>query len=46
MILYNKNMVCDQYKMVVADLFEQINIVPNRVYLTEIEISEKLTEAK
>jgi AraC-like DNA-binding protein len=46
MILYIKNMVCDRCKMVVADLFKQINIVPIRIDLTEIEISEELTEAQ
>lgn len=46
MILYIKNMVCDRCKMVVADLFKQINIVPIRIGLTEIEISEELTEAQ
>ena len=46
MILYIKNMVCDRCKMVVADLFKQINIVPIRINLTEIEISEELTEAQ
>jgi AraC-like DNA-binding protein len=30
--------------MVVADLFKQINIVPIRIDLTNIEISEELTE--
>ncbi len=44
MILYIKNMVCDRCKMVVADLFKQINIVPIRIDLTEIEVSEELTE--
>ena len=44
MILYIKNMVCDRCKMVVADLFQQINISPIRIDLTEIEISEELTE--
>ncbi len=44
MILYIKNMVCDRCKMVVADLFKQINISPIRVDLTEIEILEELTE--
>ena len=44
MILHIKNMVCDRCKMVVADLFKQINISPIRIDLTEIEISEELTE--
>ena len=44
MILYIKNMVCDRCKMVVADLFKQINVSPIRIDLTEIEISEELTE--
>ena len=39
-------MVCDRFKMIVADLFKQINVVPIRIDLTEIEISEELTEAK
>lgn len=44
MILYIKNMVCDRCKMVVADLFKQINVSPIKIDLTEIEISEELTE--
>ena len=44
MILHIKNMVCDRCKMVVADLFKQINISPIKIDLTEIEISEELTE--
>lgn len=44
MILYIKNMVCDRCKMVVADLFKQINILPIRIDLTEIEVSEELTQ--
>ena len=37
-------MVCDRCKMVVADLFKQINVSPIKIDLTEIEISEELTE--
>ena len=44
MILYIKNMVCDRCKMVVADLFKQINVSPIKIDLTEIEILEELTE--
>lgn len=44
MNLYIKNMVCDRCKMVVTDIFKQINISPIRVELGEIITQEDLSE--
>lgn len=44
MILYIKNMVCDRCKMVVTDIFEQSNISPLSVELSEVMIQEELSE--
>ena len=44
MNLYIKNMVCDRCKMVVTDIFKQINISPISVGLGEIVTQEDLSE--
>ena len=44
MNLYIKNMVCDRCKMVVTDIFKQINISPISVELGEIVTQEDLSE--
>ena len=44
MNLYIKNMVCDRCKMVVTDIFKQINISPISVGLGEVVIQEDLSE--
>jgi AraC-like DNA-binding protein len=44
MNLYIKNMVCDRCKMVVTDIFKQINISPISVGLGEVVTQENLSE--
>ncbi len=44
MNIYIKNMVYDRCKMVVTDIFKQINILPIKVELGEVIISEDLSE--
>jgi AraC family transcriptional regulator len=44
MNLYIKNMVCDRCKMVVTDIFKQINILPISIGLGEVIIQEDLSE--
>ena len=44
MNLYIKNMVCDRCKMVVTDIFKQINISPISVELSEVVTHEEISE--
>jgi AraC-like DNA-binding protein len=46
MKIYIKNMVCSRCKMVVQSIFEELQIIPSRMELGEVEIDGDLSEEK
>lgn len=44
MVIYIKNMVCSRCKMVVEQVFQELNLLPEQVLLGEVHLKEAPTE--